>query len=100
VLVNLEAVNASPAVHTAALKNKTSFAINCPGIGDRHGNPYSGCHTPGVESKKVKVTKNMIIAPKLPNYSEIRFLLFFFINLAQRFDKSMENKFIFKILKT
>ncbi len=67
VLVNLEAFNASPAVHTAAARNKTSFAINCPGIGDRLGNPYSGCHTPGVESKKVKVIKNMIIAPKLPN---------------------------------
>ncbi len=56
---NLEAFRASPAAHVAAPNNKRSLARNCPGMGDKNGKPYSGCHTPGVEKIKVNVIKNI-----------------------------------------
>ncbi len=40
--------------------------MNWPGIGERDGKPYPGCHTPGVVRRKVNVVRNMTMASRLP----------------------------------
>ena len=62
-----ENFNVSPAVHTDAPNNTMSFKRNWPGIGEMKGNENPSCMIPGVESKKVSVRMNVMIAPRLPH---------------------------------
>lgn len=60
------ALKDSPNDQTAAPKSTMSFNRNCPGAGDKNGNPRPSCKTGGVENKKLSVSRKVIAAIALP----------------------------------